>query len=187
MKESVLTAQSQKADYYDPGGDGWETTPQISFSPATHGRTRDRMTTCVSGQRAVECLRAPGTWRSRSLLLRDCSFSFGGYCCEVVTMHRGCRPVWLRALCYSWLCLRAKWGCAAPGRVTCWRTAFTTRDEVLHLGRMGVQLVAAARRVSPHPFIRPRCARFKSTQPQRNLQAPVPKHISTSHNCVTTI
>src|SRR6476469_6317855 len=104
----MLTAQTQKADYYHPGGDCWETTPQISFSPATHGRTRDRTTICAIDQRAVECLRAPDIcwWRSRSP--PDCSFSFGGYWCEVVMMHRGCRLVWLRVSCCWLLCLHAK-------------------------------------------------------------------------------
>jgi hypothetical protein len=58
-KETVLTVQSQKADYYDPGGDCWETTPQISFSPETRELIRACMTNRVIGRREVECLRAP--------------------------------------------------------------------------------------------------------------------------------
>src|ERR1041385_7317026 len=107
MERAVLTAQSQKADYYHPGGDCWETTPQISFSLATRGRKRQR--TMIFGvPRAVECLRARVTLWSPSHSRRGCSFFFGGCSCEAVTTRRGCLPVWLPASCCSSRCRREK-------------------------------------------------------------------------------
>jgi len=85
----MLTAQSQKADYYhleslvrpsprhnalkkhslgfrtwlanQPGGDCWETTQQISFSLAIRERIRDCTTTCATVRHEAECLRARDT------------------------------------------------------------------------------------------------------------------------------
>src|SRR5689334_10708508 len=104
MEEPMLTLQSQKADYYHPGGDGWETTRQISFSLVTRERTRVRKTICVIVLRAGECRPALVTSSSPSLWLRDCSFSCGGSSCEAVTKRRGYRPAWPRASCCWSLC-----------------------------------------------------------------------------------
>src|SRR5690349_9368755 len=100
----MLTVRSQKADYYHPGGDSWETTPQISFSLATRGRTRDRMTICARVTRADECRRARVIFSSRSPWLPVCLGCFGGCWCEAVTKRRGCPLVWQRASCCSLLC-----------------------------------------------------------------------------------
>lgn len=72
----MLTAQSQKADYYHlewlvrPSpriqcaknkGKFWETTQQISFSLATRDRIREGRMICAIVRREAECLRAPVT------------------------------------------------------------------------------------------------------------------------------
>jgi hypothetical protein len=74
----MLTAQSQKADYYHPEGlvrpsprlhceqlNGrvfvWETTQQINFFLATRDRIREGLTICAIVRREAECLQAPVT------------------------------------------------------------------------------------------------------------------------------
>ena len=74
----MLTAQSQKADYYHPESRVrlsprytankltdeffvWETTQQISFSLATRERLREGPMICAIVRREGECLRAPVT------------------------------------------------------------------------------------------------------------------------------
>ncbi len=56
-----------------------------------------------------------------------------------------------------------------------------------HLDAVRAQAAVVRRKVSQRRSIPLRCARFKSSRPLRTLPVRLPKHISTSPNCVTII
>src|SRR6185503_12649463 len=101
----MLTAQSQKADYYHPesllrpyetrgkaGGSSWQTTQPINFFPEAHDLIRALTRTAV--RLAAECHRVPDISQPQSLLPWFFSSDSGGFCSGVETRLHGYRPDW---------------------------------------------------------------------------------------------